>query len=190
MKAVCYTNAANPSQNLIKQICYPKSFVFRSKQTKWGCSHEELSRKRYEDNMTKSNEHFRVTDGGFIINSLAFSWGNPRCYRISSCCGDGVVKIKCPYWHREADVGKAAESKAHSQTKYMPFYLQTMTKWKVKVRAAMKAPFVTVMGQRNVFMITCDNEACNIEWFHNLFKDIQFQKESGFAQTAESYLNL
>ncbi len=40
MKAVCHTNAACPSQSMIKQIRYLKSFVFQSKQTTWGCSHE------------------------------------------------------------------------------------------------------------------------------------------------------
>ena len=34
MKAVCHTNVANPSQSLIKSICYPEEFSFSSKQTK------------------------------------------------------------------------------------------------------------------------------------------------------------
>ena len=36
MKAVCHTNPANPSQSLIKGICYPEAFSFTSKATSWG----------------------------------------------------------------------------------------------------------------------------------------------------------
>ncbi len=92
MKLVCHTNAACPSQSLIKQICYPKSFVFQSKQTKWGCSHEQVARKRYEDIMKKSHEDFQVADSGFVINPRwPFAGATPDGTVSCSCCGIGVV---------------------------------------------------------------------------------------------------
>ena len=51
MKAVCCTSDANPSQRLIKQICYPDSFLFQSRQTALGCSHKILARSQYERNL-------------------------------------------------------------------------------------------------------------------------------------------
>ena len=113
MKAVCHTNSASPSQSLIKQICNPKSFVFQSKQTKWDCSHEELARKRYEDSMTKSHENFHVADSGFIINPLwPFAGATPDGIISCSCCGAGVLQIKCPYSYRERDNEIAAEARS------------------------------------------------------------------------------
>ena len=42
MKSVCHTDPAKPSQSLIKQICYPQYYTFRSRQTDWGCKHNFL----------------------------------------------------------------------------------------------------------------------------------------------------
>ena len=44
MKAVCHTN---PAQGLIKQVCYPQTYNFTSKQTSWGCTHEKAARDCY-----------------------------------------------------------------------------------------------------------------------------------------------
>ena len=41
IKAVCHTDPANPSQSLVKAICYPELFCFTSKQTVWGCKREK-----------------------------------------------------------------------------------------------------------------------------------------------------
>ena len=43
MKTVCHTDSTNLSQSLIKRICYPKLFMFNSKQTEWGRKHENLA---------------------------------------------------------------------------------------------------------------------------------------------------
>ena len=40
MKSVCHTDAASPSQSLLKSICYPEAYSFFSKQTVWGCKHK------------------------------------------------------------------------------------------------------------------------------------------------------
>ena len=47
MKSVCHTNIANPSQSLIKGICYPEAYSFTSKATSWGCKHEKEAREIY-----------------------------------------------------------------------------------------------------------------------------------------------
>ena len=47
MKAVCHTDAANPSQSLMKCICYPELFCFTSRQTDWGCKHEKQATDLY-----------------------------------------------------------------------------------------------------------------------------------------------
>ena len=45
MKALCYTDPANPSVSLIKRICYPHLFHFSSQATKWGVIMKVLVKK-------------------------------------------------------------------------------------------------------------------------------------------------
>ena len=58
-KAACHTDLTQPSQSLIKSICYPESFRFNNKATQWGCDHEKTARKAYlEKNAIQSLKHY------------------------------------------------------------------------------------------------------------------------------------
>lgn len=108
MKLACHTNAANPSQSLIKQICYPESFVFHSKQTDWGHAHEGSARSRYDVKMKELHNDFDVCDSGLIINTQWPSIGATPDGRVScTCCGKGIMEIKCPYSHKENTIEQA-----------------------------------------------------------------------------------
>ena len=89
MKLICHTSAVNPSQ-LIKQICYPKSLVFTA--NKWGCTHEESSRKCYEDCV---RNHTAI----LMLVIVALGWpyigATPDGTTSCTCCGVGIVEIKC-----------------------------------------------------------------------------------------------
>ena len=112
MKSVCHTNAANPSQSLIKSICYPQAFVFHSKQTDWGCRHERSARNRYEAKMKESHTSFNVCDSGLIINpQWPFIGATPDGTVSCTCCGKGVVEIKCPYCQRGQSIEVATDDK-------------------------------------------------------------------------------
>lgn len=112
MQSVCSTNASHPSQTLIKQICYPESYRFHSKQTAWGCDHEKLARRRYEEKMKSLHQDFKVNDNGFIINpQWPFLGATPDGSVSCACCGMGVVEIKCPYCHRGETVETASQDK-------------------------------------------------------------------------------
>jgi len=47
LKAACHTDFFQPSQSLIKAICYPESSKFISKATKWGCDHKKTAHDAY-----------------------------------------------------------------------------------------------------------------------------------------------
>ena len=101
MKAVCHTNPANPAQGLIKQVCYPQTYNFTSKQTSWGCTHEKAARDRYEKRMKETHTTFSITDSGFVINpEWPFIGATPDGMVSCDCCGKGVMEIKCPYCHK------------------------------------------------------------------------------------------
>ena len=49
--AACHTDPAQPSQSLIKTICYPDVFNFSTAAARHGCKHEELAIAEYEKQM-------------------------------------------------------------------------------------------------------------------------------------------
>jgi len=58
MKAVCHTNAGKPAQSLIKRICYPEAFSFKSKAIIWGCQHEQKAQNLCLKNLYQSARLF------------------------------------------------------------------------------------------------------------------------------------
>ena len=109
MKSVCHTNLSNPSQSLIKTICYPEAFSFISKQTDWGCKHEKEARKMYMKISKSHHKEFEVTENGLFINpQWPFIGASPDGIISCHCCTKGVLEIKCPYCHREESIEVAA----------------------------------------------------------------------------------
>lgn len=66
--AASHTDLSQPSQSLIKAICYPNIFRFSTAATKHGCKHEESAIAEYEQTMKKRHVNFVVTKYGTIIN--------------------------------------------------------------------------------------------------------------------------
>ena len=64
---VYHTTVTNPSISLIKEICYPESYKFKSQATKWGCDHESITLKNYCNLMEKPYGHFSANESGFFI---------------------------------------------------------------------------------------------------------------------------
>ena len=96
---MCHTNAAKPSQSLIKGICYPEAF---SKATNWGCSHESEAREIYSRISKSQHSDFSVTECGLFINKQwPFVGASPDGIINCTCHGRGVLEIKCPLCHRE-----------------------------------------------------------------------------------------
>ena len=109
MKAVCGTDASNPSQSLIKSICYPEAFSFTTKATSWGCKHEKLAQEIYYNTSKSKHNNLCLTESGLVISSKwPFVGASPDGVVNCTCCGRGVLEIKCPYCHRENDLWTAA----------------------------------------------------------------------------------
>ena len=109
MKSVCRTDPASPSQSLVKSICYPEVYRFKSKATDWGCKHEQTARDSYFSEMKKSHDGFQVSESGLVLNSQWPHLGaSPDGIISCDCCGIGVLEIKCPYCHRTDTVVDAS----------------------------------------------------------------------------------
>jgi hypothetical protein len=69
LKAASWTDLNQPSQSLIKGICYPESNRFTSKATKWGCDHEKTAIEAYTKQHKIVHSGFSVIDSGFVIDA-------------------------------------------------------------------------------------------------------------------------
>ena len=112
MKAVCRTDYSLPSQSLIKSICYPDQFRFKTKATTWGCTHEKAARRRYVSKVKDNHRNFSIKESGLVINpQWSFIGATPDGLVYCDCCGHGVIEIKCPYCHRSESISDAMEDK-------------------------------------------------------------------------------
>lgn len=108
MKAVCHTDPTNPSQSLVKAICYPEMFCFTSKQTAWGCRHEKSAREIYTKKVKGEHTNLSVCVSGLLINhNWPFIGASPDGIIFCDCCGKGTLEIKCPYCHKGESITSA-----------------------------------------------------------------------------------
>ena len=103
MKVVYHTDPTNPAQSLIKLVAYPEAFKLSTAATTWGCTHEKAARNTYTSLTRKSHNYFAVDDVGLTLNPEWPHIGASPDGRVScSCCGSGVIEVKCPYSQRNS----------------------------------------------------------------------------------------
>ena len=112
LKAAVSTNIAQPSQSLIKAVCYPESVCFKSDSTTWGCRHEEQARREYESIAQIQHIDLSISKSGLVVHvSYPFMGGSPDGIINCECCGFGMLEVKCPYSCRDTSFReKATES--------------------------------------------------------------------------------
>ena len=104
-RQACCMSLAQPSQSLIKAICYPQSISFKSAATSWGYEHEERAGTVYKETMGKKHVNFSMCRSGFIIpSSYPLMGASPDGIINCQCCGRGILEIKCPYSCRDTTV--------------------------------------------------------------------------------------
>ena len=98
LKAAVHTDATQPSQSLIKKICYPESCTFTSEATEWGLKHEKTALEAYYSDMKKKHSNFKVEASGLVLHpDYPHLGASPDGVVRCDCCGLGVLEIKCPF---------------------------------------------------------------------------------------------
>lgn len=65
---------------------------------RWGCKHEESGRRSYEMQHHLSHSSVQLKPAGFRISTThPFVGASPDGYVSCSCCGTGIIEIKCPF---------------------------------------------------------------------------------------------
>ena len=95
--AACHSNLAQPSQSLIKSVCYPHLFKVNSKALNHGCKYEGYAIKAYEKHMQTSHVNFEIKQCGLFVNKdYPFLHATPDFLMSCDCCGLGCGEVKCP----------------------------------------------------------------------------------------------
>ena len=112
-RAACHTNPSQPSQSLIKSICYPHLFRFNTAATIHGCKHEETAIQAYSSYMKQSHVNFKVTKcGTYIDPEHPFLHATPDFLCECDCYGAGCGEVKCPYCIEGLDFNKYCQNKS------------------------------------------------------------------------------
>lgn len=95
--------------NLVRILSGCKTYdLSRVAAVKWGVSNEANARKLYISEQEKHHADFTCTQVGFIIDhNNPFLGASPDGVINCSCCGKGVLEIKCPYKHKQSSVAEA-----------------------------------------------------------------------------------
>ena len=114
LKSAIATDPAKPSHSLIKSICYPDLHSFRSASCKYGIEHENIARKEYAQRMSKVHTNFEIAETGLIIEPLyPFMGASPDAVVSCTCCGNGVLEVKCPFSCKDKDFQSVANSNSN-----------------------------------------------------------------------------
>lgn len=93
MKNVCEASVDDPSQYLVKSICYPDT---NQVHVRWQCPHEDDALEWYLQQMQNNHENLVVLPSGFVIcKKYPFIGAMPDGTATCDCCGEVNVVIKC-----------------------------------------------------------------------------------------------
>lgn len=110
---VLHTKQLEPSVSLLKSICYPASTKFYSKACAYGCQHEDKARSTYAEIMVQSHLSFAIKQCGLLLDPTnPFIGASPDGVVQCSCCGTGVLEIKCPYSCKEMPFDERAQEQS------------------------------------------------------------------------------
>ena len=110
MHSEVHTSLCSPSLSLVKAICYLEVFSFSSPATDWGRTYEQFALKRYLSNEMAHHDSLSVSASALFLNETwPFLGASPDGIVNCSCCGKGLVEIKCPYKHRRSTITSAID---------------------------------------------------------------------------------
>ena len=71
---------------------------------KWGRQSEENARQDYKMEMEKNHVDFEVQKAGLLISTkYPFLGATPDGIVSCSCCGTGLLEVKCPFKYRDSN---------------------------------------------------------------------------------------
>ena len=144
---VCHTDPHQPSLSLVRKVCYPESYRFTTDATAYGSTHEDQAIEAYKSRMDGHVGLNIKACGLFVDRKAPYLGASPDALVHCTCCGLGIVEVKCPWSARDAAsleevaeqqkdfcLQKTATGSLHLATDH-PYYLQCQLQLHVTRRA-------------------------------------------------------
>ena len=116
LKSAIATDVMKPSVSLIKSICYPDPTVdrFVSVVCSYGLQFEDTARKEYMAAMKEVHIDFVINKSGLIIDPIyPFMGASPDGLICCTCCGHGVLEIKCPFSCKDKELHSVTDENSN-----------------------------------------------------------------------------
>ena len=69
---------------------------------RWGCSHEQEAKDCYFAMASQSHQNLSITEAGLFVDYHdPYLGASPDGLVECSCCGNGVLEVKCPFCHKD-----------------------------------------------------------------------------------------
>ena len=95
--------------NLLSQVIQG----YMSSACQYGCEHEDVAREKHVESYSRIHETIFVIKSGLMLHpSYPFLGATPDGIVNCSCCGSGVLEIKCPFRCKEKSFEDAASQKS------------------------------------------------------------------------------
>lgn len=113
MKSVCRTTTTRPSVSLLKKICYPEQHQISTAATLWGINHEADAIGKYAAEMKNHHTNFQHNKTGvFLSTEYPHLAASPDGTATCTCCGRGLIEVKCPHSAAHSTAEQAAGNNA------------------------------------------------------------------------------
>jgi hypothetical protein len=90
--------------SLLEKLCIVGPDLSHVAALKYGQSMEGEARKKYFEQQKKEHRHLQVSECGmFVVNGQCYIGASPDALVDCSCCGEGLLEIKCPLTLAHAD---------------------------------------------------------------------------------------
>jgi hypothetical protein len=162
--SACKTNNVKPARSLIQGILTSSFKCFNTVPSiAWGVEHEADARNMYAEVHSVTHVDHTVSLAGLVVcKSSPFLAASPDGWVMDTCCGKGILEIKCPFSIKDEMPDSAA-------------YLTRDTDGTLTLRKTHKY-YKQVQGQLNI----CDVEYCDfVVWTTKGFAVTRVNRDKG-----------
>lgn len=110
---VCHTRLESPSVSLLKSICMPHADKPSTPPMKYGREKEAEALLKYKCLCEKQHEDVTFKEAGlFVRTEHVYLGATPDLLVECSCCGAGVVEVKCPWKVKDGQLSDLLSDKS------------------------------------------------------------------------------
>ena len=107
----CTVVSESATRNLVKSIMHYNERELNCNAIRYGRENEDTARQQYIQLMEKKHQNFEAKQCGLFVQKDRQHLGaSPDGVTSCSCCGRGVLEIKCPYKYRDGLTGSQEDT--------------------------------------------------------------------------------